>query len=195
MFHLRKPPEQWLHRLREEHLDAPFSYPEIGCSCAAAPAGYAEDHYRIQLGNGPATFERAKQAVHQWHTHRLVWVEPCWPDARVEPGALVGTLTRVFGLYTVNVCRIVQVIDEPGPPARFGFAYGTLVGHLEQGEERFLIERDAADDSVWYDIRAVSRPGRWPTWLAYPLARRFQRRFGHDSLQSLARAVGCVSPD
>jgi uncharacterized protein (UPF0548 family) len=38
-------------------------------------------------------------------------------------------------------CRIVYVIDEPD---RRGFAYGTLPGHPERGEEAFIISRRPA---------------------------------------------------
>ncbi len=102
---------------------------------------------------------------------------------------LVGTLARVFGLWVVNVCRIVYVVDEKGPVTRYGLAYGTLRGHAEIGEERFLVEWHLADDSVWYDIRPVSKPGSFLTRLAYPLTRRLQRRFGHDSLRAMVDAV------
>lgn len=52
------------------------------------------------------------------------------------------------------VCRVVDVVDAPG---RFGFTYGTLSVHPEQGEESFTVER-AADGSVAFEILAVSRP-------------------------------------
>jgi uncharacterized protein (UPF0548 family) len=120
---------------------------------------------------------------------RLGWVEPCWPDTAVKEGMLVGTLARVFGLWAVNVCRIVYVVEEEGPVTRYGLAYGTLPGHAEIGEERFLVEWQRDDDSVWFDIRAVSKPGSILTRLAYPLTRRLQRRFGHDSLRVFGDAV------
>jgi len=47
----------------------------------------------------------------------------------------------------------VYVIDETVPVRRFGFAYGTLPAHVEQGEERFSVELHA-DGAVWYDLRA-----------------------------------------
>jgi uncharacterized protein (UPF0548 family) len=66
--------------------------------------------------------------------------------------------------------RVVYVIDEP---LRKGFAYGTLPGHPEIGEESFLVEyRD--DDSVWLTIRAFSRPSSWIFWVGYPLVRLMQ---------------------
>lgn len=66
--------------------------------------------------------------------------------------------------------RVVYVIDEP---LRRGFAYGTLPGHPETGEEAFIVEY-RADDSVWLTIRAFSRPSSWIFWVGYPLVRLMQ---------------------
>jgi uncharacterized protein (UPF0548 family) len=66
--------------------------------------------------------------------------------------------------------RVVYVIDEP---ARRGFAYGTLPGHPERGEEAFVVERQP-DGSVWLVIRAFSRPSNALMWIAYPVARLLQ---------------------
>jgi uncharacterized protein (UPF0548 family) len=189
MLRLRKPDDDYLERIRQRFSNLPISYFEVGCSNGAAPAGFVLDNYRVKLGAGQVVWQRACQALRQWRMLRLGWVEPCWPDAPIQEGTLVGTRARVFGLWTVNMARIVFVIDEQGPVSRYGFAYGTLGGHVECGEERFLVERRQADDSVWYDIRAVSKPGGWPTRLGYPLARRLQRRFGRDSMHAFKMAV------
>src|SRR5262249_16798774 len=150
-----------------------------------APPGYVVDNYRVRLGCGEVVFNRARQAVRDWKVLRLGWLEPCWPDQPLQNGVLVGTIARVFGFWTVNLCRIVCAFNEEGPVWRFGFAYGTLPGHAECGEERFLVEWHQADSSVWYDIRAVSKPGGWLTRMAYPLTRRLQRSFGRDSMRAM----------
>ena len=54
----------------------------------------------------------------------------------------------------MNACRIVYVIDEQGSSERYGFAYGTLPDHMERGEERFTVEFDTDDQTVWYDLYA-----------------------------------------
>jgi len=143
----------------------------------------------VEVSLDDADVERARSALRAWRMLQLGWVEPCWPDTEVKEGMLVGTLARVFGLWAVNVCRIVYVVDEKGPVTRYGVAYGTLAGHAEIGEERFLVEWHLADDSVWYDIRPVSKPGSFLTRLAYPLTRRLQRRFGHDSIRVMVDVV------
>jgi uncharacterized protein (UPF0548 family) len=69
--------------------------------------------------------------------------------------------------------RVVFVIDEP---RRRGFAYGTLPGHPERGEEAFVVEyRD--DDSVWLVIRAFSRPAGTFWWIVSPALRLMQAVF------------------
>jgi uncharacterized protein (UPF0548 family) len=64
-----------------------------------------------------------------------------------------------------------------------------LPGHVESGEERFQVEWDRDDNSVWYDILAFSRPNRLLIRLGYPVVRRLQKRFARDSAQSMLGAV------
>ena len=72
---------------------------------------------------------------------------------------------------------------------RYGFAYGTLPEHAESGEERFTVEWHEADDAVWYDIVAFSRPQQLLARLGYPFARRLQKRFARDSAAAMQIAV------
>ncbi|MEZ5351101.1 MAG: DUF1990 domain-containing protein [Bryobacteraceae bacterium] len=164
----------------------PFSYPEAGYTeNGRRPVGYHIDRHRIQLGSGEASFERAKKNMRDWRMFSLAWVRLCWPFKRIQPGVTVAIVTHQYGFWTLNAARIVYVIDEP---RRFGFAYGTLLDHVEKGEERFLLEwRD--DDSVWYEINAFSTPNHWIAWAAYPLGRLLQRKFGRESLRAMARAM------
>ncbi len=81
--------------------------------------------------------------------------------------------------------RVVYVVDEPN---RKGFAYGTLKGHPEDGEESFIIER-RDDGSVWIEIRNFSRPATWYWRLAYPVLRAFQEYFTRRYLAALAGPI------
>jgi uncharacterized protein (UPF0548 family) len=189
MFQLRKPSERQLRQIMDEYQDAQPSYAEVGNTQGELPEGYQVDHNRVQLGVGRDAFERAKQAFLNWQMFRLSWLEPCWPEQPVKEGVLVGTLTRVFGLWTVNVCRVIYAVEQSGAVEKVGFAYATLPGHAECGEERFTVEWHRDDDSVWYDILAFSKPGNLLTRLGYPIARRLQRRFAVDSMQAMTKAV------
>ena len=116
------------------------------------------------------------------------WTE-IWPaGAKQDVGTPVLMIARVFGLWWVNACRIVYHLDGHHASQRCGFAYGTLPGHVEQGEERFMVEWDH-EDNVWYDVRAFSRPRYWLVRLGYPIARRLQRRFVLQSQAAMRRMV------
>jgi uncharacterized protein (UPF0548 family) len=95
----------------------------------------------------------------------------------------VAVLGIMFGPWRIDApVRVVEVIAEPTVQ---GFAYGTLAGHPESGEERFLIHHDP-DDTVRATIRAFSRPNRWFTRLGRPLARQVQNDFTRRYLDALA---------
>lgn len=117
------------------------------------------------LGSGEPSFLAAKAALQRWEHFRLGWVEP-WPsDTPIQSGEVVAIMAWAAGLWALNCCRIVYVVDESCPISMFGFAYGTLPGHVESGEELFLIEWDRNTDEVWYDILAFSRPNHFLTRL------------------------------
>ena len=166
-----------------------FSYAEVGCTRQQAPNGYTADHNRINLGQGSDTFERAKSAVHQWKMFDMPWIDLCWSDTPIEPGATVAVVIPHLGFWSINACRIVYLIEEHGSLEKCGFAYGTLPGHVESGEDRFTVEWQE-DDSVWYDILAFSRPNHFLARLGYPLVRRLQKRFARDSAAAMRRALG-----
>src|SRR2546425_2543643 len=127
---------------------APFSYTPAGATCDRAPHGYVVDHNRVKLGAGERTFARAVDAVRRWEMFNIGWVTLCWPNVPIEADRTVAILIPLFGLWLLNACRIVYVLDGDGPSdgniRRFGFAYGTLPDHMESGEERFSVGRVAA---------------------------------------------------
>jgi uncharacterized protein (UPF0548 family) len=154
------------------------------------PLGYNHDTYSQRLGQGAGAFFRAKEAVQQWRMLPRDWVRP-WPEvAPIEAGQTVLINFCLMGIWGTAGCRIVYTLDEP---YTFGFAYGSLSGHVERGEERFWVEW-REDDSVWYHIRVFSRPSWWPVWLAYPISRAYQRRFGRHSCASMQAAVQLAQP-
>ena len=189
MLSLRKPSAESIRPFLTAQAKLSFTYAAVGATATTTPTGYVVDRTRIKLG----VFHAARAALQRWEQFRLGWVEAWSPDTPIKSGEVVAVMGRAIGLWWLNACRIVYVVDESGPISRFGFAYGTLPGHAESGEERFLIEWDRVDNSVWYDILAFSRPNHFLTRLGYPVVRRTQKRFGRDSAASMLRAVsfGC----
>jgi len=94
-----------------------------------------------------------------------------------------ATLTIGFaGMKVTAPVRVVYVIDEP---TLKGFAYGTLEGHPENGEESFVVER-TEDGSVWLTITAFSRPSAWYWWVGSLPLRIAQEMYTRRYLRSLS---------
>jgi len=95
-------------------------------------------------------------------------------------------LARAAGLWSLNLSRIVETIDTP---TRFGFLYATTAMHVEEGQERFVVDFDEEHSSVTYLIEAVSRPRHPLARLAYSFTRAMQHRFRKESQQRMHEAV------
>lgn len=185
MFTLREPSALQIAEFISRQRELPFSYAETGASAGEPPAGYTIDRNRIELGRGALVYERSVDALKRWRQFDLGWVTIVPRDATVAVGETVAVKAKACGLWSLNACRVVYVIDEC---ERFGFAYGTLPDHVERGEERFLIEW-RPDDSVWYEIVAFSRPQHPLAKIGAPIARRLQKRFARDSLAVMKAVV------
>jgi uncharacterized protein (UPF0548 family) len=189
MFLLSEPSHERVRKFLLAEQDRPFSYSEVGATRDGPPARYTLDHSRVRLGRGEDKYTRAAQAIRKWEMFHLGWVKLFWTDTPIEAGATVAVLARHLGFYSLNACRIVYLIEEDGPAKKFGFAYGTLANHAERGEERFSVEWRRDDDSVWYDILAVSRPNQFLARAGYPIARALQKRFARDSKLAMLKFV------
>lgn len=194
VFFLSKPDRRRIDRFLAAQRARTFSYRETGASRRGAPGGYRQDHNRIQLGEGRAAFARSVEAIRSWKPFDLGWVSVHPSTAPIEPGITVAVRARHLGFWSLNACRIVYTLDDEGPIVRFGFAYGTLPDHAEQGEERFVVEWHHEDNSVWYDLLAFSRPNHPLARLGLPVARGLQRRFARDSKRAMARAAAAQWP-
>jgi uncharacterized protein (UPF0548 family) len=193
MLFFRRPNARTIQLFLEEQSRHAFAYAAIGATAATVPSGYLVNHIRIHLGAGEKVFAAAKQALEQWQQFRLGWVETYPSNTPIAEGRVVAILARSLGLWWLNACRIVYVIDADSAVKRYGFAYGTLPDHMASGEERFLIEWDREQGSVWYDILAFSRPWHVLARLGYPWTRHVQRRFGRQSAAAMQGAVQAVA--
>jgi len=192
MVSLRRPSTETIRGFLASQSKLGFTYTAVGATASLPPADYVVDHTRIKLGQGEEVFMKAKAALGRWQQFRLGWVEVWSPETPIQTGEVVAVIARNVGLWWLNACRIVYVVDEEEPIQRYGFAYGTLPDHAETGEERFLVERDRASGEVWYDILAFSRPHLLLTRLGYPFVRRVQKRFAEASAAAMLRVVNNV---
>lgn len=159
-----------------------LTYPEVGASLGALPAGYGHLRIERELGSGDVVFDTAAARLFGWDMHRAAGIRV----ARSTPPPVVGVDVRLdAGIGPLRLpawCRVVAVVDTPD---RRGFTYGTLAGHPEIGEETFLVER-TADGRVVGRVVAFSRPGRWFTALAGPIGPVLQKRIARRYLDAMA---------
>ncbi len=189
MLFLRKPAAGTIRAFLAAQAKLDLTYAAVGATTTTPPAGYVMDHTRIKLGQGEMVFAAARAALERWQQFQTGWLEARPEDTPIKEGQVVAILARSTGVWWLNACRIVAVVDEDGPVNRFGFAYGTLPDHAGSGEERFLVEWDRQEGSVWYDILAFSRPRHFLARLGYPWVRRVQKRFGRESAAAMRRFV------
>jgi uncharacterized protein (UPF0548 family) len=170
-------PDQ-ISRLRASAL----TYPEVGATRAALPVGYHHVSREGRLGLGEETFARASAALFGWELQRRAGVRVL-PSSPVVVEGADAVLLLGFGRLALRApVRVVYVVDEP--QAR-GFAYGTLPGHPESGEEAFVVEL-RADGAVVCRVTAFSRPVTWLSRLGGPLATLTQSWVTGRYLRSLA---------
>lgn len=158
--------------------DLPLTYREVGATAGPMPPGYHHVRESALIGSGRARFDEAAEAVMRWGMLRGAGlrVTPTTEVARVGSEVIVG-------LGPVKVpCRVVYVVDEPD---RRGFAYGTLPGHAETGEELFAVRYDPMSDGVYAEVAAFSRHGTWWSRLAGPVTSWLQRVVTRRYLRAL----------
>ena len=183
---LTRPSDARTRRCVEAQARLGFSYPEVAATAGEPPEGYAGAHLRTRHGSGERACAAARAAPRRWGQFQTQWTQIGCPETPVEPGRTVAVLAHVLRVWSLNACRVVYVIDEA---SRFGFAYGTLPGHAESGEERFQVEHDPVDESVWYDVSAFFRPRQVLARAAWPYLRRKVDQFRRDSAAAMRRAA------
>lgn len=162
-----------------------FTYTDVGATAYRLPDGFQHTHRSRIVGRGEKSFTDAADRLLRWEMHRSAGLTVDSPDREATEGTCVE-LTLGYGPVRMTApCRVVYVVDEP---RRRGFAYGTLEGHPETGEERFCVEW-RTDDTVFFTITAFSRPGRWWSRLTAPFARIVQKRITDRYLAVMAQGA------
>jgi uncharacterized protein (UPF0548 family) len=153
-------------------IGAPLTYHEVGATRAEVlPAGYGHVQRDVSVGTGSEVFERAAMALSSWRMHEEAGLPVIHSGGSAAPGVVV-VLRAGWGPLRLTIpCRVVYTVDEVNCR---GFAYGTLPGHPETGEEAFMITvRDTGD--VRIRIRAFSRPASLLARAGGPISRTMQQ--------------------
>lgn len=150
--------------------DKQLTYQEVGATAAdQLPPGYGHMSASAQIGTGRDRFEQAADAVMHWGMQRGAGLRVTASSEGVAVSTLV--IVKIMGVLPAP-CRVVYVIDEPDVR---GFAYGTLPGHPESGEERFAVRFDPNTSAVYAEVSAFSRPATWWSKLGGPFVAVAQR--------------------
>jgi uncharacterized protein (UPF0548 family) len=190
MFRLSRATQPDKEKLLAAAQQAPLSSPHLltltDGPVGTPPRGFAHDLTRSEIGHGLDVFVAARKAFQRWQQFDLGWVQVVNGVPKVVPGELVAVEAHTAILWSVSVSRIVETVDTP---TRFGFMYTTTALHVEEGQERFVLEFDTQKESVRYLIEAVSRPRHILARIGYPFSRAMQRRFARDSHARLRHYV------
>jgi uncharacterized protein (UPF0548 family) len=156
----------------------PLTYSEVGATAGPLPAGYHHVLKSAVIGGGRSRFEDAADKGTRWGMLRGAGLRV---EATTEVAAVGSEVIVRVGPVRAP-CRVVYVVDEPD---RRGFAYGTLPGHAESGEERFVVRYDPATDEVYADVTAFSRHATWWSRLGSPVTSVAQRVITERYLRAL----------
>lgn len=156
-----------------------FSYDTVGATQVAMPKGYHHLAHTRTVRN--RSFDEAAALLMGWRLHERAGLRVAASSRHVEAGGVV-VLGLGIGRARLRIpCRVAYVVDEPG---RRGFAYGTLPGHPEEGEELFLLER-RPDGRADLTVRAFSRPASLLARAGGPGTRRVQAWMTQRYLRAL----------
>ncbi len=167
---LRRPTPERLAEIAGTQRSKTFTYEPVGATLTGRiPSGYRYEKFAASIGDGPNLFSQAREALRDWRPQRGAGLSVA-ADGPLAVGTTVALAAPLPLGFAIAVCRVVDVVDDPD---RFGFAYGTLPEHPEQGEELFLLERDRAG-KVMFRIEVFSRPHQTLARLVSPAARWLQ---------------------
>jgi len=164
---------------------ADLTYAEVGATGGATlPDGYRHVHLVRTVGQGGAAFSTARDAVLGWQLQRGAGLRVAATAPAAQVGAVVVMGVGVGSVRLLAPCRVVSAVDDGD---RAGFAYGTLPGHPESGEERFEVVLRHGE--VVLSVTAFSRPATWYARLGGPVGTRAQDVVTERYARAVRRAV------
>lgn len=110
----------------------------------------------VDLGSGAERFAAAVDGLRRWVCHDGIGATVYPRRAAIAVGTTLLVVLPLGPAHIVVPNRIVGVVDDR---RRFGFAYGTLPGHQEQGEEAFILDMGdagAVTATIRVDARAAT---------------------------------------
>ncbi len=183
---LGRPLDSELNELLRRAREANVTYDHLGSTLDPArwnaPAVRSQ---RVDVGRGEAAFGAARTAVQTWVPQQGLGAVVVPAQQPVALGETLLVVLRFGPFCVVAPDRVVVVVDEP---RRFAFAYGTLPGHPERGEESFTVEW-RPDDTVEATIRVQAAGATLAARAATPVVRWLQNVALRRYLRAISRHV------
>jgi len=171
--------------------------------------GWSIDRTRAQVGTGRDAYNKAVAALLSWRHFDFDWAYTNAPA--IKSNASVVVIAQSLLLWSMNPLRITavekhinrKVMNKSSSKAgqqqkqqkcrQTAFAHTTVAGHQISGEERFTVEWNKENDSVWYEVYTISKPATLIATVAQPLLRLYQRLFVVQSIQAMKRQVSAAN--
>ena len=152
----------WTSSGARELRSAPLTYTPQVAHEDWLRAGYR--HLTVSTTLTRRDFDGAVRDLFAWCVQSGAGLEVHASDVPLRQGTVVLMSWGVGALSLKIPCRVLDVVHEE---RRQGFSYGTLPGHPEAGEERFLLERleDGAHPAHHHRVLAAgvsTRAAGWP---------------------------------
>jgi uncharacterized protein (UPF0548 family) len=146
----------------------PFTYSDVGATAAEPPTGF---HFFTRSHVLPhRDFEGATTLLMTWQVQRRAGLQVAASSPAIRADSVALMRLGVARVALRVPCRVAYVVDELHAK---GFAYGTLPGHPESGEEAFVLLR-RNDGSLLFTVSAFSKPATLLSRAGGPVSRRVQ---------------------
>ena len=160
---------------------------------AALPPSWNHTDYREVIGHGEQEFRAAAYRLLSWRAHfsagvRVSMERNGFVEGSSVGGAAVGDKVCVHFGPTRSPCL---VIHRELTPTRAVVIYGTLPGHVERGEEAFIVEMDS-QGVVTGRCVAFSQHAWWLAKLGSPVARLTQLWITRRYVRGMRPVSGCM---
>ena len=180
----RRPSGPQLDAMLDRLAGVPVTYEHVGSTIDPEPRPSVRCT-SLDVGSGRHTFDQAVRGLRLWLPQRGVGAKVHPGDAPLTVGTSLVVVLTAGPVTVMAPNRVVAVVDEPD---RFAFAYGSLPGHPESGEESFSLQA-LADGTVRFTICVDAEPDTPLVRLAGPAVGWFQRRAIRRYLQAIADHV------
>ena len=189
MLSLRRPSDATVREFLAAQSKLGFTYAAVGATATCpprvmrwiTPGSSWERARRSSRGPRPPWGDGSSSAWAGWRRGH--------PRPRSETGEVVAVVARGLGLWWLNACRIVYVVDEPGPVSRYRVRLRDAPGSRRDGRGAVPRRMGPGERGGLVRHPGLLPPALFLTRLGYPYMRRVQKRFGRESAAAMVRAV------